>query len=139
MTNVPRADTRSAPTEPWVAVVIVAVLALILLVVLRNIGVTSRRRLDVQRNLAMLADSQAEHKRRFGTFAAAMGGSWDSATVRLRPDSGTVITIERADSAGWIASATHPGLRGRNSTCHIFGGVIAHDAKLLRAGDPRCW
>jgi hypothetical protein len=126
-------------TPPWVAVVVVCVLAAIALVTLRALAVTSRKRLDVQRNLAFLADSQAEHHRRFGTYAPALGDAFDSLTVRLRPDSGTIIRVTSADSNGWTATGTHPVLHGRNSNCYIFGGAITHDPRLLHAGEPRCW
>ena len=125
--------------DPWLAVVAVVVLAAAAFVLLRALGVESRVRISVQRNLAVLADSQAAHKRRFGTWARRLGGEMDSASVRMIPDSGAIITITNADSAGWTASATHPALHGRRSTCYVFGGGAAHDPKLVKAGEPRCW
>lgn len=124
--------------EPWVAVVIVVVLALAALVSLRRMGVESRVRIVVQRNLAMLADSQKEHHRRFGTWATRLGPAFDSASVRMIPDSGALITITRADSLGWTASGTHPRLSGRRSTCYIFGGGGDHDPRLKEPGKPLC-
>ena len=125
--------------EPWVALVIVIVLALIALVVLRRVGRDSRARFAVERNLAMLADSQTVHRRRYGSYAARGGNLSDPTTVRILADSGAVLTITHADSIGWSASGTHPALHGRNSTCYIYGGNVSHDPRLVKPAEPRCW
>lgn len=129
-----------AISDPWVTVVIVAVLAVVAMVVLRRVGSESRHRVRVQRNLAVLADSQDAFKRRNAVFAPAFGSVSGPGVVAFVPDSGALVTITHADSLGWAATATHPALKGRQSTCYIYGGGTApHDPKLRRPNEPRCW
>lgn len=126
-------------SDPWVAIVIVVVLAVGAFVMLRRMGVESKLRIIVQRNLAVLADSQQAHRRRFGRWAERLGPVNDSAAVRMIPDSGAVIVITRADSLGWTATGTHPRLNGRRSRCYIYGGGGPHEERLTKPNEPNCF
>jgi type II secretory pathway pseudopilin PulG len=138
-------NLRNAPgrrglslTDPLVTVVIVVLLALAAMFLLRRMGNRSQLRLIVQRNLAALADSQTTHRNRYRTYASRIGPAWDSITARLVPDSGAIISITHADSTGWAAAGTHPGLGSRDA-CFIYGGDAAHDPRLTQAKEPRCY
>lgn len=125
--------------EPWIPLVIVVLLAVIAFGTLKHLGRVSRVRFGVERDLAMLADAQTAHHHRYGSYASRIGSLADSGTVGMVADSGAVVTVTHGDSAGWSASGTHPALHGRNSTCYIYAGNVAHDPRLVTPDEPRCW
>ena len=125
-------------SDPWVALMTVIVLAVVAFVVLRRLGGETRLRTATMHSLAILADSQNAHHRRYGTWAAHIGRRPGRDTIALVADSGAVIGIARADSLGWEGIGTHPGVTSGARTCFIFGGMPG-DTRLTRPDEPKCF
>lgn len=119
--------------EPRVTLVIVLLLAVAAFGLLRMYGRQARLRTALERDLGLLSLAQTDHHRRFGFYARRFGPAESDNTVLLVPGTGNVITIERADSAAWSASGTHPALR-HHLTCAIRGGATT----LGAAGKVNC-
>src|SRR3954464_12734745 len=100
MPTAPRLGARGFTTqEPWIPLIIVAILAMIAFVTLRRIGRESRIRIAVMHSLFMLAEAERGHHLSYHTY---------DPTLTITADSNAVVTVIRADSTGFVASATHP-------------------------------
>jgi len=113
---------------------LVILLAVAAFVLLRRAGRDSRLRTGVMHSLAMLSEQQDAHRQQFGNFAVRIAPEPGPDAVTLTSDSNAVVTITHADSLGWAAMATNPGLIRPPRTCYIWGGGTApHDPRLTRA------